>query len=108
MAKFIERIALETYNYLEIHADDLAELTELSKFARNSADYKDRLHKEAQPSTPQSDPMPAGMQMSEQLCPLDGAPMKLRSGKFGSFYGCSNYPTCKGTRDESGKDTTKK
>lgn len=35
---------------------------------------------------------------SIKTCPLCGAKMKLRSGKFGPFYGCSNYPKCKGIR----------
>jgi len=30
-------------------------------------------------------------------CPLCGAPMELREGKFGRFYGCTRYPKCKGT-----------
>ena len=32
------------------------------------------------------------------LCPNCGAQMVKRSGKFGQFYGCSNYPNCQGTR----------
>ena len=31
-------------------------------------------------------------------CPLCGSPMIQRNGKYGNFYGCSNYPLCKGTR----------
>lgn len=30
-------------------------------------------------------------------CPECGAPMTLRSSKFGLFYGCSQYPNCKAT-----------
>jgi DNA topoisomerase-1 len=30
-------------------------------------------------------------------CPLCGAPLELREGKFGRFYGCTRYPQCKGT-----------
>jgi ribonuclease HI len=29
-------------------------------------------------------------------CPECGAPMVLRKGKFGKFYGCSRFPECKG------------
>jgi DNA topoisomerase-3 len=37
-------------------------------------------------------------------CPLCDKPMRLRSGSRGSFWGCSGYPACKGTRnDESSK-----
>ena len=32
----------------------------------------------------------------EQKCPNDGADMKVRHGRFGSFLGCTNYPNCKG------------
>lgn len=31
-------------------------------------------------------------------CPKCGGKMVRRSGKYGSFYGCSRYPYCKGTR----------
>ena len=34
----------------------------------------------------------------EVLCPKCGAEMVKRKGKYGEFYGCSNYPTCRGTR----------
>ena len=27
-------------------------------------------------------------------CPLCGGTLVLRNGRYGSFYGCSNYPTC--------------
>lgn len=28
-------------------------------------------------------------------CDKCGKPMLLREGKYGQFYGCSNYPDCK-------------
>lgn len=31
-------------------------------------------------------------------CPLCGEPMRLRSSRYGPFYGCSAYPGCRGTR----------
>jgi len=37
----------------------------------------------------------------ELLCPECGAPMELREGRFGRFYGCTRYPECKGTRPYS-------
>ena len=33
----------------------------------------------------------------EKVCPLCGSPMKFKSGKYGDFLGCSNYPKCKHT-----------
>lgn len=32
-------------------------------------------------------------------CPKCGAPTILRIGKYGEFYGCSNFPKCKGNRN---------
>ena len=29
------------------------------------------------------------------ICPLCGGSLVRRSGRYGSFYGCSNYPKCK-------------
>ena len=34
-------------------------------------------------------------------CPLCGAAMRLRNGKRGQFWGCTAYPTCRGTREVS-------
>jgi DNA topoisomerase-1 len=37
-----------------------------------------------------------------ETCPECGGPMKLRSGRGGSYFlGCSKYPKCKGTREAS-------
>lgn len=33
------------------------------------------------------------------VCPDCDKPMKFRSGKFGPFYGCSQFPKCKRTRN---------
>ena len=30
-------------------------------------------------------------------CPRCGGELVLRNGKYGKFYGCSNYPTCRYT-----------
>lgn len=30
-------------------------------------------------------------------CPECGAPMVLRTSRYGPFYGCSTYPACKGS-----------
>lgn len=32
------------------------------------------------------------------ICPFCGGELQLRSGKYGSFFGCSNYPKCRYTR----------
>jgi DNA topoisomerase-1 len=33
------------------------------------------------------------------VCPEDGGLMVPKKGKFGTFYGCENYPKCKGIRN---------
>ena len=46
---------------------------------------------------------------SNVKCPRCGAPMFLRKGKNGAFWGCSNYPDCKMTADDkNGKPIFKK
>lgn len=35
--------------------------------------------------------------VSSGICPRCGAKLQVRSGKYGRFYGCSNYPQCKYT-----------
>mgnify|MGYP002767572336 FL=1 len=37
------------------------------------------------------------LKAKNQICPKCGNELKLRSGKYGKFYGCSNYPYCKFT-----------
>ena len=32
-----------------------------------------------------------------KACPVCGAPMKFKEGKYGEFLGCSRYPNCKQT-----------
>lgn len=39
-------------------------------------------------------------------CGKCGKPMILREGKFGQFYGCSNYSDCKNTKQFYGVDTS--
>ncbi len=39
----------------------------------------------------------------EVKCPECNGDMISRTGKFGVFWGCKNYPRCKGTRDSEGR-----
>lgn len=43
--------------------------------------------------------------MEETLCPTCGGPMVSRANKASGqrFWGCKNYPTCKGTRNTDGE-----
>ena len=39
--------------------------------------------------------------LPKKTCPECGAPMELKEGRFGRFYGCTNYPKCKTTEPVS-------
>ena len=39
--------------------------------------------------------------VTDMVCEKCGAPMVLRSGRYGSFYACSAYPTCKFTKPKT-------
>ena len=32
-------------------------------------------------------------------CPICGSMTKEKTGRYGKFYGCANYPSCKGSRN---------
>ncbi len=55
------------------------------------------------PSCGTTQPLPreAPTPVEHIRCPLCNAPMVLRQSKYGSFYGCSRYPECTGTRPVS-------
>lgn len=36
--------------------------------------------------------------IANNICPRCGKPLVLRNGKYGQFYGCSEYPKCKFTK----------
>lgn len=37
--------------------------------------------------------------MKVEICPKCGGELKKRNGKFGEFWGCSNYPSCRFTKN---------
>ncbi len=39
--------------------------------------------------------------VTDMVCEKCGAPMVLRTGRYGSFYACSAYPTCKFTKPKT-------
>lgn len=41
------------------------------------------------------DGKPQQLELTEFMCPACGKPMIKRVGRFGPFFGCSGYPTCK-------------
>jgi DNA topoisomerase-1 len=54
----------------------------------------------AQASGAQANGAPAGGAPAEEIPPCEecGRPMQLRRSRFGTFYGCTGYPECKGIR----------
>ncbi len=44
---------------------------------------------------------PQATEVAEFKCELCGGEMLLRSGRYGSFYACANYPTCKFTKQKT-------
>jgi DNA topoisomerase-1 len=44
-------------------------------------------------------PSRAEPEMTDIPCPICGKPMLKRSGRFGPFLGCADYPKCKGTKN---------
>jgi len=40
-----------------------------------------------------------GIEETVPTCPVCGSPMRRRSGKFGEFWSCTQFPKCKGTRN---------
>lgn len=49
-------------------------------------------------SSQSSDPAQQNTPVPGMKCEKCGADMVLRSGRYGSFYACSNYPECKTTK----------
>jgi len=43
------------------------------------------------------------MTIENVKCPDCDGPMVSRKGIHGIFWGCKNYPDCKGTRDNMGR-----
>ena len=63
----------------------------------------------AKPKQPSKDKGKGKAAKSGVKCPECGAPMVLRNGKNGPFWGCSKYPECRATADDKdGKPVFKK
>jgi DNA topoisomerase-1 len=56
-----------------------------------------KLHISQQLKTYQQEKREMESTVQGRSCPTCGAPLELREGKFGRFYGCSRYPDCKTT-----------
>jgi len=59
---------------------------------------KNKKQKQAAPALKNRSEDLANPRSKHKICPKCGSPMVPRRGKFGTFYGCSRYPKCHGTR----------
>ncbi len=41
-------------------------------------------------------PLPTAVKVT---CPKCGAPMVVRNGRYGKFYGCTRFPQCRGSKN---------
>lgn len=98
----------------EVRAEFLAIRTELGLLATRWTSMMEKIEKalefEAGASAiiaKQATPRGAMVSPAKYLCPHCEAPMRLRNGSRGEFYGCSNYPECEGTRSITGVNTSR-
>ena len=47
----------------------------------------------------------ANSRMTDVICEKCGAPMIIKSGRYGNYYACSNYPDCKNIKSVKAKET---
>jgi len=89
---------IEKNTMINIRDDDPTEAMKLYKDLKSqlNGDLKASNAENANPA----DGKEANSLFSEddQSCPECGAELKLRQGKNGSFYGCTNYPSCRFTK----------
>ena len=95
-----QRAIVFTNNYFSNSAEQLAETSgvelydrsELTQFigGNNIRSFVSAAYTQAQPSQQAQEP---------QFCPYCGGTLVKRYGKHGAFWGCSNFPTCRYTKN---------
>lgn len=84
---------VQKYSTPVISVFEKDEIVGLLRAQNMSSEEAKRTHKQYVHTTA----MKGESQIQKGFCPRCGAPLVLRQGKYGSFYGCSNYPKCKFT-----------
>ena len=85
-----------TNRFFTKSARELAERSGTELWNRHDIE---RIMKKSAPAAPEADKEKEQPAVKETMvCPLCQGSLKERSGKYGKFYGCSNYPTCKYTK----------
>lgn len=64
-------------------------------FILQTNNITDRLKRKRHPKNVKSAIFLHENKISQGLCPHCGGSLVLRNGKYGDFYGCSNYPRCR-------------
>ena len=81
---------IESYKTVYLNDDDVKKII-LSLIERNKrAEVDDSTHV-IQIKTAK---LERDIKIAEHICPKCGGDLILREGKYGKFYGCSNYPSC--------------
>lgn len=88
---------------MEDNLDDIA-LGKLNWIKMLDEFYKpfEKTVKEKEESIPREEFTKIGKAEENIKCPICGAPMDIKLGRFGKFYSCSRWPDCKGMRDKDG------
>lgn len=85
---------IESYTTVVFNNDEVNEINKiLSKSYIEDEDAELKHNYEAQQAKYRR-----AQSVASGICPLCGGRLILRHGRYGSFYGCSNYPKCKFTR----------
>ena len=85
----IKRISVEKC----ILKDDLIKIRALLE----SVQLNDKGSKKVHVQSVKQNVIEKKVKIENLICPRCNGTLKLRNGKYGSFYGCSNYPNCKFT-----------
>lgn len=85
---------------MEKDLDEIAEgnkesVKELREFYNKFVPLLDQAYENMEKMAPQK---------TGEMCPDCGSELVYRNGKFGRFISCSNYPTCKYTKNETEED----
>ena len=84
-------MAKMNYERLNIETRDAKQPRTYKPFRPNRPKkHKQKQQKQKAPPPPAPDPIPT--------CPKCESPMVRRTSEFGPFWGCHQYPRCRGTR----------
>lgn len=89
------RRTIMKYNKEVLSDYDVSKIIKTLKSDNVRENIKDREHVKNIKNARKSD----ALKVSHGVCPRCGGTLVKRTGKYGTFYGCSNYPKCKYTAE---------